>query len=229
MPIYSGVVSMRDPNLKYGVIKFENSGRSYSVLCLPRNCIPNEIGEVGDVFVDGNLVTFETRTETYEGKTQQMAINVIPHFREQFVGDINTYGESSRLDRWIVEGRSGLLRRANGWDVAYFETEARNAYHRAHMARLQIGDYVYHGVKPRQTNDRDRDKFIATNLIFYSDAEQERFKLGDFRTDAELDPEPEVLASVSALAIAALTIEILQPANRSKTLYELIQEKRKGK
>lgn len=225
----SGVVRMNLPDDKHCVIDYADSGRSYSAFCIPRYCIADEIGQVQDIFVDGQVVSFDLKMRSHRGKLQQVADNVIPIFREQFIGDINTYGEASTLDRWIIRGRNGFLRRANGFDVIYFESEPNNSYHRQHMDRLQIGDYIYHGVKPRPTNEQDRDKFIATNLAFYSAAEQERFKLGDLRTDAELDPEPEVLASVSALAIAALTIEILQPANRSKTLYELIQEKRKGK
>jgi len=223
MAIYSGAVSMKNTDDKYGAIRYEDSGRSYSVLCLPRNCIPNEIGEVRDVFVDGQLVSFEVETVAHNGKMHLVATNVISHFREQFIGDINTHGEASTLERWLVPGRNGFLRRANGWDVIYFESDPKNSYHRDNMARLRIGDYVWHQVKPRPTNAQDRDKFIATNLVFYSDAEQERFKQGDFRSD-----EPELVPE-SAPLISDPTIEIFKPAFRSKTILEIISEKKNAK
>jgi hypothetical protein len=218
----SGVVRMKLPDDKHCVIDYEDSGRSYSAFCIPRYCIADEIGQVQDIFVDGQVVSFDLKMRSHRGKLQQIADNVIPLFREQFIGNINAYREASTLDRWIIQGRNGFLRRANSFDVIYFESDPRNSYHRENMARLQIGDYVYHGVAPRLTNDQDRDKFIATNLVFYSDAEQGRFKQGDFRSD-EPEPEPEALVSVPAQTFES---ELLRPESRSKTLYELIQERR---
>jgi hypothetical protein len=218
----SGVVRMKLPDDKHCVIDYEDSGRSYSAFCIPRYCIADEIGQVQDIFVNGQVVSFDLKMRSHRGKLQQIADNVIPFFREQFIGDINAYGEASTLDRWIIEARNGFLRRANGFDVIYFESEPRNSYHRENMARLQIGDYVYHGVAPRLTNDQERDKFIATNLVFYSDAEQERFKRGDFRTDAEL----ESIVESASVPAQTFEFELLSPKLKSLSLLE-IMEKRK--
>jgi hypothetical protein len=213
---------MKQPSDKFCAIKYESSGRSSEIFCLPKYCIADAIGQKRDIFIDGQVVSFDVRTITHRGVSQIVANNVVPLFREPLNVDVTTYGEASTIDRWVTTGRNGFLRRANGWDLIYFELDLDDWYHCENAGKLQIGDYVWHGLRPRTTSDPERDKFIATDLIFYSDEEQERFRQGIFESEQPVaEPEPALVLVPEVEHRSAL----LAPDLRKKSLLEIMQER----
>jgi hypothetical protein len=222
--MYEGIVQSFNEERQFGFIEYhDESGRCKTVFFMrdTRYCVPDEVGRVGDCAIPNTPVRFELVTEEHRGVTRLAAKQVCPVFREPFVGNAEEHREVSRVRSFLQARHGGFLRREDGSDL-FFEREFAAALYRERFGFLNVGDFVYHGV------EREADgSWKANNLEFYSEKEQARLQAGLPLSDPE--PEPQSEPQPEPVPVVAVTYEseLLAPENRKKTLYEIMQERRR--
>lgn len=216
-----GIVQNFNEEKNFGFIDYEEErGRCKPIFFLRdiKHCVPDEIGRIGDCAVPNTLVRFELAKEDHRGAVRAVARQICPVFREPFVGSVEEHREVSRVRTFLQARHGGFLQREDG-SCLFFEREFAAALYRERFSFLNVGDYVWHGVE-RETDG----SWKANNLEFYSDEEQARLQAGLPLSNPEPEPQPEpVLATVVPVTYES---DLLAPANRKKTLLEIIKTKK---
>jgi cold shock CspA family protein len=152
----------------YGFIAYKKEdGSRGRVFYHVRHIIPDALGRIRDAQIVGVPVHFDLVPQA-DGRNvgKLMAIDVVPVFREPFVGNIEDHFEISRVHRWIIQGRNGWLKRADQEDL-FFRVERVAEESRDLIPNLKLNDFLYHGVRQRPSLEYEADP-----ILLYSPEEQ---------------------------------------------------------
>jgi cold shock CspA family protein len=159
-------------------------------------------------FVENTPVTFiQVQRLTRSGEYKSVATDVSPLFPFDEVEDMESRREVSTV--LTLSGPWGFARREDGDDVFFHRSDVLSEFSKR-WEFVKSGVPIYHGIKIGGKDGMPR----ASCIELYSPQEL---------AEPVPVPGPEVLSAEPA---AAHKSELLRPENRSKTLYELIQERR---
>jgi hypothetical protein len=201
-----GVVKHFLPDRKFGFIVTGNVELHFHLNSIRRDWR----GSVAHATTPGAPVTFIKR----DSGPKAGADDVCGIFMEEQRTPLEDWREVSRVKEW--NGRFGELTREgeDGGDPLFFHRNQIVEHNRNRIPFIEIGNLVYHGVGTLGFDRCGRPSWVATNIELYSDDEQDRLQRG---LPAYEEPEPVVEPAS----------ELLTPVNRSKTIRELIEEKRR--
>jgi hypothetical protein len=203
---FDGEITVYYPDDHWGFLRTQSGDRLFFH---ERDVRGDWRGSTAWVRIQGTPVTFTVKhkaSKKYSGQIFAAADDVAPVFQDPPTESLETYREVSRVREW--NGCFGNLTRECG-SVLFFH---RSALIQGRPSDVKVGDFLYHGVRQREDG-----RFGATAIQLYSHVEQDRLQRGLPAYEVEPEEEPESAVS-----------ELLTPANRNKTIHELIEEKRRA-
>jgi hypothetical protein len=208
---FEGEIGVFYPDKSWGFLSADGGGSR--LFYHERDVRGDWRGSVAWAKIPGTPVNFTKKTTSsrkYPGQTLVAAADVASVFVDDSAAEVLTvYREVSRVHKW--NGRFGELIRECG---SILFCHATSVVQSERLADLQIGDYVFHGISQREDG-----RWRAGDIELYSREEQQRLQEGLPAYEVELE-------TIKAASVVEPASELLTPANRKKTLLELIQEKR---
>jgi hypothetical protein len=218
MQCLNAFVAVFYPEKFYGFLTTDQpgTGKEPGIHFSARDCVPDWKGSTAHVWsVPGTPVTYRIieRPSKKYSSTWKSAIDVRPLFLEEPSESLKTYREVSWVKEW--NGCYGLLARSCG-DTLFIHRSQIQDQSKVRLFAIKVGDWIYHGA-----GKRDDERWHATNIELFSEAEQARLQRGLPAQEPEPEPEP---VPVPVAATPEFT-SVLAPATRNKPLIQLILER----
>src|SRR5215469_4740992 len=182
---HTGVVFSFDPIKRFGFIERSGGRRiHFHVNAVCRDWR----GSCSHATTVGATVSFLKEVDQTGRPT---AINVLGDFVEPQTESLDTYSEVSLVVAW--DGLFGKLERPTGGDHLFLH---RDAIISNHDVGIEVGDFLFHGVRVRGEDRRGNPKWVADRVELYSDEEQARMQQGlpAYEVETQTEEVPKILA-----------------------------------
>lgn len=157
----------------FGFVEYESGRKIDRVYFQEQDVKPSNIGLRSYAKTVGNTVRFRLKKYDLRGRPSVKAVNV-ESLTPVDVADPLAHREVSSVDRLtyyklgVVGG--AILRRTNG-DELYLSADNVADQHKTRFQDIQVGQRVFHSVKPPQRGRGDR--WCAVDAQFYSEQEEQ--------------------------------------------------------
>lgn len=197
----------------FGFITYRSSGRDCRVFFHNGSIRPDEIGRTSPCWIEQTMVRFKIAQVVHRGKDRTVAVDVHPVFADEPLDCPRAHREVSSVVQISSSRNSLWLQRESGEQI-YLRVKHVVPQHVHRFQELREGDIVFHGVV--ENAERDPVVWEATEAEIFSREENDRLRRGE-----SLDPPPE-----EAEPEVEPVPEVLSPENKSKTIVQLIAERR---
>ena len=157
----------------YGFIEHASGARLQRIFYKWEDIVEDNVGRRFAGQIVGAPVRFRIVKYIDKGQPAVRAVEVQNVFSSDVAEPIEDHREVSRVDH--LARNAAFLEREHG-DQVFLRLSDVAPHHQHSFHKLQLGDHVWHGVRPP---DQDGKIFFATNAEFYSLEEEAAMRGGE--------------------------------------------------
>jgi cold shock CspA family protein len=209
----------------FGFLRFPQQGGK-RIFFTAHGVEPDWKGSRGWAFAKDIPVKFNIGQRVVGGASKECATNVEPLFPMSEPEDLHSYRETSEIISLNRQKGFAFIFRPCGDALFLHKNDVVPGYE-TRWDILEIGSPVFHGVQW----DGFSSRWKAADAELYSYDELQKFKNEDLQAptyeEPESEPEPEPASVLAPKPIVgAPQSELLRAENKTKSLFELIQERK---